>query len=112
MPPKRKRRASKRWVRRVQTTSNAMDIPAGTFVGSPHKIALGLRRAALSSRRTKGTKFRSAMSMLNWYINRGGRGISIPRRRALEEAKTELRRVFGRSLRAASPSRPRRAPRR
>jgi hypothetical protein len=65
------------------------------FSQSPHDIALGLRRAVLSSNRTRGTKFQSAMSMLNWFINRGGRGLSPARRKNLEQAKGELRRVFG-----------------
>lgn len=73
-----------------------MDIPHGLFTGTPRQIALGLRRSVLASRRTKGTKFQSAMSMLNWFINRGGRGLSPARRRTLERAKNELRDVFGR----------------
>lgn len=76
-----------------------MDIPAGLFRRSPREIAEGLRAAAVSSNRTKGTKFQSAMSMLNWFINRGGKGLSDARRRALEEAKQELRLVFGRAPR-------------
>jgi hypothetical protein len=74
-----------------------MDIPEGLFLRSPKDVARGLRRAVLESSRTKGTKFSSAMSMLNWYLNRGGRGLSMTRRRALERAKGELRRLFGRA---------------
>jgi hypothetical protein len=85
------------WVRRVQQTSNAMDIPQGLFTRAPRAIALGLKKAALSSPRTKGTKFQSAMSMLNWFINRGGKGLSPQRRRRLEQAKRELRKAFGRA---------------
>ena len=73
-----------------------MDIPPGLFTKSPLEIALGLQRAVLSSSRTRGTKFQSAMSMLNWFINRGGRGLAAARRRRLERAKTELRRIFKR----------------
>jgi hypothetical protein len=91
-----KRRSPKGWVRHVQETSNAMDIPHGLFAGTPREIARGLRRSVLASRRTKGTKFQSAMSMLNWFINRGGKGLSPARRRTLERAKDELRDVFGR----------------
>jgi hypothetical protein len=76
-----------------------MDIPRGLFTKSAPAIARGLRRAARSSSRTKGTKFQSAMSMLNWFINRGGRGLSKERRRKLELAKAELRKVFRRPLR-------------
>jgi len=64
----------KTWVRHVQETSNAMDLPSGIFKGSPQAIAGGLKRSVERSRRTKGrTKFQSAMSMLNLYINRSGR---------------------------------------
>jgi len=84
------------WVRHVQETSNAMDIPDGLFLRSPREIALGLKKAVLESDRTKGTKFQSAMSMLNWFINRGGRGISAARRLRLHRAKAELRLAFGR----------------
>ena len=87
---------NKRWVRGVQETSDAMDIPPGLFTKSPRAIAQGLRDAVYASNRTRGTKFQSAMSMLNWYINRGGKGISPKDKERLEKAKGELRRVFGR----------------
>ncbi len=73
-----------------------MDIPDGLFRRSPTEIARELKRAVLASRRTRGTKFQSAMSMLNWFINRGGRGLSTARKARLERAKIELRKVFGR----------------
>src|SRR5215212_4730922 len=91
-----RRSSPKGWVRHVQKTSDAMDIPHGLFSGSGTQIARRLKRAAVRSRRTKGTKFQSAMSMLNWFINRGGRGLSKERRRELELAKDELRKVFRR----------------
>ena len=103
--------AAKGWVRRVQATSNAMDIPDGLFTRSPRRIALGLKRAALASDRTKGTKFQSAMSMLNWFINRGGRGLSATRRASLERAKTELRKAFGMRTAGAGRSGSARRPR-
>lgn len=90
----RKRKAS--WVRRVAETSNAMDLPRGIFKQSPDAIARGLRRSVMRSKRTKGTKFQSAMSMLNLFINRSGRHLAAADRRRLEAAKGELRRVFGR----------------
>jgi hypothetical protein len=90
------------WVRHVQETSNAMDIPHGLFTGSSRQIARGLKKSVLASNRTRGTKFQSAMSMLNWFINRGGRGLSPARRKRLERAKIELRRVFGRGRRVSS----------
>jgi len=84
-------------VRRVQETSNAMDLPAGIFKRSPAAIARDLKRSVERSRRTKGrTKFQSAMSMLNLYINRAGRSLASADKRRLEAAKPELRRVFGR----------------
>src|SRR5262245_38562350 len=104
-----KRKTSKGWVRHVQQTSNAMDIQHGLFTRSPRQIALGLKRSVTASSRTKGTKFQSAMSMLNWFINRGGRGLSATRRRRLERAKIELRDVFGRGRRASSKRGRRRA---
>jgi Protein of unknown function (DUF3175) len=87
------------WVRRVQQTSNAMDLPPRIFKRSPRAIARGLQQSVLRSRRTKGTKFQSAMSMLNLYINRTGRNLPRNDRKRLEAAKEELRRVFGRAPR-------------
>ena len=88
--------AGRRWVRRVQETSNAMDLPRGIFTQSPRGVAQGLKRAATRSRRTKGrTEFQSAMSMLNYHLNRGGRGLSGADRMRLQAAKRELRKAFG-----------------
>jgi hypothetical protein len=86
-----------RWVRKVAETSDAMDLPHGVFKGSPAAIARGLKRSVLRSRRTKGTKLQSAMSMLNLYVNRAGRSLSANDRRRLERAKGELRKAFGRA---------------
>jgi len=91
------RRTRQSWVRRVQETSNAMDLPPGIFKRSPTAIARDLKRSVERSRRTKGrTKFQSAMSMLNLYINRAGRALPSSDKKRLEAAKPELRRVFGR----------------
>ena len=84
-------------MRKVAERSDAMDLPRGIFKGSPAAIARGLKRSALRSRRTKGTKFQSAMSMLNLYVNRAGRSLSAAERRRLDRAKVELRRLFGRA---------------
>ncbi|SRR6266540_2396456 len=89
------------WVRHVAETSDAMDLPRGIFKRSPAAIARGLKRSVMRSRRTKGTKFQSAMSMLNLFINRSGRSLSAKDRRRLEAAKTELRHAFGRAKPAA-----------
>ena len=102
-----KKRQSPGWVRHVRETSDAMDIPEGLFTRSPRAIAAGLKHAVLTSRRTKGSKFQSAMSMLNWFINRGGRGLSLERRDRLEEAKIELRALFARTREGQAPKRPR-----
>ena len=63
---------------------------------SPRSIAASLKRSAEQSRRRKGTAFQSAMSMLNFYINRAGRAMPAERKRILNAAKTELRRLYGR----------------
>ncbi len=87
------------WVRRVAETSNAMDLPVGIFSKSAAEIARGLKRSVLRSRRTKGTKFQSARSRLNPYVNRSGRNLPAKDRKRLEAAKDELRRAFGREPR-------------
>jgi Protein of unknown function (DUF3175) len=99
MAKKSRKNGSRResWVRRVQETSNAMDLPPGIFKRSPRGIAQGLEQSVLRSGRTKGTKFQSAMSMLNLYINRTGRNLPAKDRKRLEAAKDELRKVFGRA---------------
>ena len=78
--------------------SDALDLEAGVFrKPSARAIALSLRRSAERSRRRKADPFRSAMSMLSFYINRGGRNLAPARRRTLEAAKIELRRLYGRA---------------
>jgi Protein of unknown function (DUF3175) len=100
----RPRSRGRRWVQKVAATSNAMDLPRGIFKRSPRGVAQGPKRAATRSHRTKGrTDFQSAMSMLNYHLNRGGRGLSGADRKRLEAAKRELRKVFGRA--AESPGR-------
>lgn len=87
-----------RWSKRVMQTSDALDLEPGVFTKrSPRAIALSLKRSAESSQRRKAEPFRSAMSMLSFHINRSGKGLSPERRRVLNEAKQELRAVFGRS---------------
>jgi len=91
-PPKKK------WVKSVTASSNAMDIPLGLFTRSSKEIAEGLQQAVLESNRTKGTKFQSAMSMLNFYINRAGKKLREQDKNRLEKAKQELRRLFNKPL--------------
>ena len=89
------RKKSNRWSQRVTETSDALDLKKGVFsLDSPRKIAVSLKRSADRSRRRKTEPFRSAMSMLNFYINRAGKKILPKRRRRLEAAKTELRRLY------------------
>lgn len=108
----RSRPRSKRWIQHVRETSDAMDLPPGIFTRSPRAIARGLKSAVLRSARTKGTKFQSAMSMLNLYINRSGRTLASRDRTRLEAARGELRRLFRRAnspatIRSSSRSRSR-----
>lgn len=78
--------------------SDALDLESGVFTKkTPRQIALSLKRSAESSRRRKSEPFRSAMSMLNFHINRAGRNLSPERRRVLDRAKQELRAAFGRT---------------
>lgn len=88
-------RSSASWVDRVEKTSNALDLEAGVFkLGDPRKIAESLKRSAEASDRRKAEPFQSAMSMLNFYMNRAGKRLPAERRRILNEAKVELRRLF------------------
>jgi hypothetical protein len=78
-------------------SSDALDLEPSVFKSSnPRRIALSLKRSAEASRRRKGTPFQSAMSMLNFYVNRGGSNLSARRKEVLNRAKRELRHVFGR----------------
>jgi Protein of unknown function (DUF3175) len=87
----------KRWSQRVTTTSDALDLEKGVFsLESPRAIARSLKRSADRSRRRKSEPFRSAMSMLNFYINRAGSKLSKTRRARLEGAKDELRALYHR----------------
>lgn len=83
------------WIRHVKETSNAMDLSSGIFTHSARQIAKELKESVRASNRTRGTKFQSAMSMLNYYINRAGKNLRSKDRMRLEKAKIELRKVFG-----------------
>ena len=75
--------------------SNALDLEEGVFsFKDPKKIAKSLKKSAEQSKRRKGTPYQSAMSMLNFYINRAGKNLPDERKKTLEEAKTELRKLF------------------
>src|SRR5205823_4800234 len=91
------RRSSKtrKWSSEVTKHSNALDLPKGIFQkDDPGAIARGLKRSAEQSRRRKSSPFRSALSMLTFYINRAGKGMSARRRRVLERAKGRLREMY------------------
>ncbi|HEY8493372.1 MAG TPA: DUF3175 domain-containing protein [Myxococcota bacterium] len=96
------RGGTRRWSRRVTETSHALDLEPGVFTKSdPAEIARSLRRSAERSRSRKSDPFRSAMSMLVFYVNRAGRGSSARQRGVLERAKDELRVLYGRAPHAA-----------
>jgi hypothetical protein len=91
-------RSVNRWSARVTHQSDALDLEAGVFrKRSASEIARSLKRSADASKRRKAEPFRSAMSMLVFYINRAGHNLSNERRRVLEAAKDELRRLYGRA---------------
>jgi hypothetical protein len=88
--------SASRWSHRVTERSNALDLERGVFRGEPRQIAASLKRSAEHSHRRKGSPYQSAMSMLNFYINRAGRHLGAHDRTRLERAKDELRTLFGR----------------
>jgi hypothetical protein len=109
--PRRRRKVARRksarrpsrtryWSSHVTETSYALDLERGVFRhDDPAAIARSLRRSAERSRRRRSDPFRSAMSMLVFYINRAGRNLPARRRRLLEAAKDELRALYGRTRR-------------
>jgi hypothetical protein len=84
----------KKWSKKVTETSDAMTLDKGVFRKSPHAIAASLKRSADRSRRRKSTPFRSAMSMLTFYENRGGKNLSAGTKKKLDKAKDELRALY------------------
>ena len=86
----------KRWSQRVTEQSDALDLRQGVFkLTDPKKIAASLKRSAERSSRRKAGAYRSALSMLTFYINRAGKGLPKTQRARLERAKGELKRAFG-----------------
>ncbi len=93
--PKPKR--ARRWSAKVTRESNSLDLDRGLFTwDDPKRIARSLKRSAERSRRRKADPYRSAMSMLTFYVNRAGANLPRTRRRVLERAKAELKHAFGR----------------
>lgn len=99
-----RRPTKKRWSGYVTTHSNALDLDRSVFTWKdPHRIARSLKRSADRSHRRKSDPYRSAMSMLTFYINRAGKNLGSRQRGVLERAKAELRRLY---KRPASQKRP------
>ncbi len=91
---------NKYWSGKVTKESDALDLEKGVFsFSSPRKIALSLKRSAEKSTRRKANPFQSAMSMLNFYINRAGKNLPVKKREILEQAKAELRNIFKKNRR-------------
>jgi Protein of unknown function (DUF3175) len=93
MPSKRARK----WSGEVTKKSEGLDLEGGIFASNdPHEIAASLKRSSEKSQRRKPSSYRSAMSMLTFYINRAGRNLSAKKGKTLEAAKDALRKEFGR----------------
>ncbi|RJG07133.1 DUF3175 domain-containing protein [Noviherbaspirillum cavernae] len=89
-----------KWSQRVTRESNALDLEPGVFtLDDPRRIAESLKRSAECSHRRKTDPFRSAMSMLTFYVNRAGKDLDAAQRERLEQAKDELCELFGRARR-------------
>src|SRR5436189_5807538 len=96
--PGHKPSKAKRWSTRVTKHTNALDLQPKVFRSTNQRqVALSLKRSAERSKRRKGTPYQSAMSMMNFYINRAGKNLPKKQKRVLEKAKDELRDVFGRN---------------
>ena len=94
---KQRKRAQGRWSQRVTKESNALDLDQGVFTWSdPKRIARSLKRSAEHSKRRKADPYRSALSMLIFYMNRAGKNLPAERKRVLTQAKAELKKMFGR----------------
>ena len=94
---RRPSKSKRRWSRRVSERSDALDLEDGVFKkNDPREIAQSLKRSSQHSNRRKADPFRSAMSMLNFYVNRAGKNLTKTRRSKIDRAKDELRDLFGR----------------
>jgi len=95
MGKQNKKSKTKYWSGEVTRKSNALDLDEGVFAWkNPKKIALSLKKSAELSKRRKANLFQSTMSMLNFYINRAGTNLSPSRKKILNQAKEELRKIF------------------
>lgn len=86
----------RKWSAEVTEHSDALELEPHVFEkDDPKEIAASLKRSADRSEKRKSEPFRSAMSMLTFYINRAGKNLPASRKKMLEEAKDELRRAYG-----------------
>jgi hypothetical protein len=93
-----RRSTGRRWSARVTHESDALDLQKGVFTSrDPKRIAASLKRSAERSGRRKSDPYRSALSMLTFYINRAGKNLPAAKRKTLQRAKAELRKQFGRA---------------
>jgi hypothetical protein len=89
---------ARKWSQEVTEHSDALDLEKGVFEShDPKHIATSWKESAEASKRRKATPFRSAMSMLTFFINRAGKNLPASQKRVLQKAKSELRKTFGRS---------------
>ena len=85
------------WSAKISRESDALDLEKGVFTWKdPHRIAQSLKHSADASTRRKSAPFRSAMSMLVFYINRAGENLDEDQKNILQQAKQELRKLYGR----------------
>jgi hypothetical protein len=97
-----RRMPAKKWSAAVTRNSNALDLEANVFrLRSAKKIAASLKRSADRSTRRKSSPYRSAMSMLTFYINRAGKNLPAGRKKILQKAKDELRKLYGRKTKGS-----------
>jgi hypothetical protein len=96
-PVAKRKSSAKRWSQKVTQDSDALDLKRGVFrLRDPKRIAASLKRSAERSSRRKAGAYRSALSMLTFYVNRAGKALPKTQRERLQRAKVELKRQFGR----------------
>ncbi len=95
---KTRKKSAEYWSKEVTLKSRALILEGGVFIWkNPKRIAISLKKSAEESTERKGTPFQSAMSMLNFYINRAGKNLDSKQCQILEQTKEELRIVFGKN---------------
>jgi len=89
------KKIKKYWSAEITQKSNALDLEKGVFSWkNPERIAKSLKKSAEESTRRKAKPFQSAMSMLNFYINRAGKNLPTTQKKILEQSKIELRKLY------------------